>query len=127
MSLCGVCPGGGLCLVAGLQEEVGGVRSIEDGGGAVELCYDVSGMHKPAHCGLYQHGRYRISFCSRRKAQRRNREGWQQITAQSCRGDCSSLSQIPLQNREEALGMVDEVCNEIEWEEPMQALLPRSD
>ena len=57
----------------------------------------------------------------------RDREGWKQVTARSCKRNPSLPSQLPLQNRYEALGTVDEAHNKIEEEEPMQALSPRSD
>ena len=38
----------GLCLLAELQEEVGGLRSVREGDGAMELCSAASATPKPA-------------------------------------------------------------------------------
>lgn len=50
-----------------------------------------------------------------------------QVTAWSCNRNLSLPSQLPLQSRYEALGVVDEAHDETEEEEPVQALSPRSD
>ena len=57
----------------------------------------------------------------------RDREGWKQVTACGCKRNPSLPSQLPLQNRYDALGMVDEGHDEIEEEESVQVLSPRSD
>jgi len=59
-------------------------------------------------------GQLQDLFCARRKAQRRDREGWKQVSAQSCKRNPSLPSQPALQNRYKALGMADEAHNETE-------------
>lgn len=64
--------------------------------------------------------------CQEEGSVTRAEERWKKITAWSSKRNPSLPSKIPLQNRHKALGMVDEVRNEIE-EEPAQAVSPRSE
>lgn len=72
-------------------------------------------------------GQVQDPICASRNTQGRDRDGWKQATAWSCKRNPSLPSQLALQNRYKALGMRDERHDEIEEEEPVQALLPRSD
>ena len=55
------------------------------------------------------------------------RSGRKQVTAGSCKRNSSLASQLPLQNRYEALSMVDKGNDETEEEESVQVLSPSSD
>lgn len=68
-----------------------------------------------------------LFLCQEEGSVTRDREEWKQVTARNCKRNPSLPSQLPLQNRYEVLGMVDKARAEIEEEEPMQVLSPKSD
>ena len=71
-----------------------------------------------------------FASCQEEGSVTRDKEGWKKVTARSGKRNPSLPSKlpskIPLQNRYEALGTVDEAHDEKE-EEPAQAVLPRSE
>lgn len=66
------------------------------------------------------------ALCQEEGSFTREKEGWKKVTARSGKRNPSLPSKIPLQNKYEALGMVNKAHNEAE-EEPVQAVLPMSE
>ena len=70
------------------------------------------------------------ALCQEEGSVSRDKEGWKKVTVWSSKRNPSLPSKlpskIPLQNKYEALGMVNEAHNEKE-EEPAQAVFPRSE
>ena len=66
-------------------------------------------------------------LCQDEGSNTRDKEEWKQVTAWSCKKSPSLPSELPLQNRYEALNMVDKGHDEMQKEESVQVLFPRSD
>lgn len=92
----------------------------------MELCSAISSTHKPTGMATAEVCPVPV-LCRDEGSVLRDREGWKQVTAGSCKRSSSLPSRLPLQNRYDALGMVDKGHDEIEQEESVQVLSSRSD
>ncbi|PKU49363.1 hypothetical protein llap_402 [Limosa lapponica baueri] len=114
-----------LCFVAELQEEVGRQRNILESEKEIDQwsCTLPSLMHVSPHSVTTMEAGPGPVLCQDEGSVKMDKEEWEKVTEWNCERNTSLSSEIPLQNRYEALGTAEEEHNEIK-EEPMQAVLP---
>lgn len=118
-----------LCLVAELWEEMGRLRSISESEKGIDqwsCALPSLVLTRQLSMATTEVGPVPV-LCQDEGSITRSKEEWKQVTAWSCKRSPSLPSQLPLQNRYEALGMIDEGHDEIEDKESVQVFSLRSD